>query len=170
MKATKITLILLTTFCFIGCSVTTLTYMPVGRTNFLGIDLVKYADEGFLITPMGYNGEYITRGIYEVEVVPDSKVLNNGFIATPKFAEEYSPPEGFEKLLVRHVDGNYWILGIEKVDMSKVVNEAYEFAKSIGGDAIMLFNSFQNFKTGYYKSNQFEYTTKSVSGVVIKRD
>ena len=105
MKATKITLILLTISCIIGCKVTH-TYMPTGKVNFFGLNLSKYAEEGFLITPMDYNGEYITTGIYEVEVVPQIKVLNNGFIATPKFAEEYSPPEGFEKILARNVDGN----------------------------------------------------------------
>jgi len=88
-----------------------------------GFDFTKYANQGFLFTPLEIvDRPYEGRGLVRIEGWPKVHLLTtlvpapngSGLVEQKKFTPE-------------------------KMDPSELINEAYEYAKSIGADAIIQF-------------------------------
>jgi len=91
-----------------------------------GYDFTEYTDEGFLITPESYQGEYQSIGVLSVTVWPrvERRPVEDDTLAQPGAD---SPAQE-------------WFV-TEAVDPQEVVDSLYVEAQSMGADAIMNFRA-----------------------------
>ena len=143
----KVLLIIITALAFTACS--TLTDIP-SYTETIVIDLTQYSNEGFLITPEPYLGEYSSVGMVDISLFPRAKKLSYDRI-TNDIKEQYN------------VQG---VWAVDKIETKDVVDIVYEKAKAMGADAVI------NFKISYiYKSYpEFTHNGLRVTGFAIKRN
>jgi hypothetical protein len=91
-----------------------------------GYDFTEYTDQGFLITPESYQGEYQSIGVLSVTVWPrvERRPVEDDTLAQPGVD---SPAQE-------------WFV-TEDVDPQEVVDSLYVEARSMGADAIMNFRT-----------------------------
>jgi hypothetical protein len=91
-----------------------------------GYDFTEYTDQGFLITPESYQGEYQSIGVLSVTVWPrvERRPVEDDTLAQPGVD---SPAQE-------------WFI-TEAVDPQEVVDSLYVEAQSMGADAIMNFRA-----------------------------
>lgn len=91
-----------------------------------GYDFTEYTDQGFLITPEGYQGEYQSIGVLSVTVWPriERRPVEDDTLAQPGAD---SP-------------AREWFI-TEAVDPQEVVDSLYVEARSMGADAVMNFRT-----------------------------
>jgi len=132
------------------------TVEHIDRTSvFYGIDFSKYNDQGFLITPEKYNGEYDALGIVQYNLTPEAN-----YVTVQKFT--------------RNSDGSYsphnqqvWFT--ENVDIQQALDSIYVFCKSLGANAIMNFSS-RRYEVPYTNQiNPVVLNGIEVGGLAIKR-
>lgn len=91
-----------------------------------GYDFTEYTEEGFLITPKSYQGEYQSIGTLSITVWPRIERRNT--------TEGDDPSPGPDEA------GNTWIR-TDPVRPQEVVDSLYARAQSLGADAVMDFNT-----------------------------
>lgn len=97
-------------------------------TTIHGFDFREYTDEGFLITPESYTGEYQSIGMLTARMSPEIK-------------KEYEMGDNFEDYNeVNDSAGRKWI--VEKPDTEQAIRTMYERAQAMGADAIINFNVY----------------------------
>jgi len=91
-----------------------------------GYDFTEYTDQGFLITPESYQGEYQSIGVLSVTVWPriEQRPVEDDTLAQPG-------PES---------PAREWFI-TDAVDPQEVVDSLYVEARSMGADAIMNFRT-----------------------------
>ncbi|MEE4257305.1 MAG: hypothetical protein V2I47_09715, partial [Bacteroidales bacterium] len=99
-----------------------LTYIPSYSEKFV-IDLTRYTDKQFLITPEVYTGDYESIGILAIAFYPTARRVKNSESAS----------NNSDQFIVQ----GSWVA--EKVKAEEVVDILYEDAKNMGADAIMNF-------------------------------
>ena len=119
-------LLLVSTFLFLavfslGCS-SSRTLIP-GLTDVRGIDLRPYAEEGFLITPEAYEGDYDALGQVFLFMYPEAQ-RGRSYARDPQSGDLVT------------VTGSW---NITTVSADTAVDSLYRIAKSWGADAIMNF-------------------------------
>ena len=141
--------LLIVLFLFTSCKV--LNYIPKEESIY-GLNFTKYSEQGFLITPEKYLGDYESIGIFNYTFVPsasifiEKKVMSSGILRERKIwlKENYSIYDGLDSL--------------------------YNFSKSIGADAIINFQFnivTRNYTYGY--ENPVTLEGFELSGFAIKR-
>jgi len=93
------------------------------QTTLLGVDLTPYAENGFLITPEDYQGEYEAVGILSFEILPEM---------TRSKVEEQAG---------QVADYTNWEVG--DLDTQDAVDSLYSRAQEMGADAIIRFKTEQ---------------------------
>ena len=109
-------LIILISFALVSCS----SIKPMEeQITVSGFDFTKYADQGFLITPEQYLGEYESIGMMNVTIWP-------------------SVSESAKASASGVTERQRWYIGPLNVD--KAIDRIYQQAKDMGADGIMRFN------------------------------
>lgn len=91
------------------------------ETEFYGFDFTEYADQGFLITPYQYDGEYESVGILRVVIWPEMTRIAEKTMGDR--VTEYSD----------------W--RAEEIQMDTAVDSLYDRAREMGADAIIDFQA-----------------------------
>jgi hypothetical protein len=99
MKRNQLFLILFVSFFLQRC-IPELTLIPTKGVYFYGYDLTKYSSQGFLITPLEYQGKYLVTGIFSNELIPDVRWDNKRRYQKSK-AVAFPVPEGYDKKLIK---------------------------------------------------------------------
>lgn len=135
-------LILLAFILLAGCASTKPSDEIIYTTGF---DFSKYTEQGFLITPESYLGEYQSIGLISVTLWP-------AVIEEKSVTKEGRP------------SGSSWHIG--ELNVTKAIDEIYEQADNMGADAIINFsiNSIER-NNGILKVPGAE-----ISGFAIKRE
>lgn len=113
--------------------------------NFYSIDYTKYTDQGFLMTPYKYNGEYESIASVEFEYFPEATRI--GSLATLDDINTASRT----KYIIRN--NGQFRYKVAVVDLEEVMDGIYNFAKDKGADAIV--------------DLKINRETKSVGGLII---
>ena len=95
-------------------------------TQTLVYDFRPYTEQGFLITPEEYQGDYRSVGIIAMEIVP---------AASKEYAYEKEWKE-YEEVEGTYRQGDW---AIEEMSTQDVIDQVYEQAQGMGADAIMNF-------------------------------
>lgn len=144
MKATILFLIALITILAFSCT----TLRHIDREDiYYTLDFRKYANEGFLITPEMYRGNYMTMGVVSYETYPEAKYIE---IVHPTYtSKSWSPTP---------------------VSSSEALDSVYVYCKKLGADALVRFNieSVQKEYSGI--TNPITITGVKLSGYAIKRE
>jgi hypothetical protein len=91
-----------------------------------GYDFTKYTEEGFLITPEKYEGEYESIGVLRVSVWPRIEYESTGDSSPPR-----PGPDDTERR---------WVT-TDPVSRAEVIDSLYSRAERMGADAITRFES-----------------------------
>lgn len=148
-----------------SCAPNKLSYIPKVEMVHI-IDLTKYSDEGFLITPESLSGNYRSIGPLYCKILPAAN--------RKEFVLNYIPTEKEKKRGITGENTNanatnaVWVTKDISVDSSLKI--AYETAISLGGNAIMEFSIYSIVEE--YTVNNFETVRihgYEIRGFVIKR-
>jgi hypothetical protein len=85
------------------------------------LDFTEYAEEGFLITPEGYEGEYQSRGLLRISMQPSAARIEGN-------PETVNAPEG------NYVQDGWMV---ERLTTEQVVKRLHQQAQDMGADAIV---------------------------------
>jgi hypothetical protein len=149
----------------LSCAPNKLSYIPKVEMVHI-IDLTKYSDEGFLITPESLSGKYESVGPLYCKILPAAN--------REEFVLNYIPTEKEKKrgITGENINANktdaVWVS--EEISVDSVLNIAYETAISLGGNAIMEFSIYSIVEE--YTVNNFETVRihgYEIRGFVIKR-
>ena len=151
----RILLITASFFLLLGCA-SKLTDVDryVGRYESVAIiDFSKYSDQGFLITPESYQGEYSSLGMINT-VLRSPAILVDTLVKSSVVDNEY-------------INKQVWI--VERLDVQDALDLIYLQAVEMGGDAIMNFHITPNDKTHTDVKPFVTVPGVEISGIVIKR-
>ena len=122
-------------------------------TEVFGFNFTKYSNEGFLITPEGYNEEYESLGLIQLRLYP---------------AVKRSLPAGdYDNYVKVSIGGNAHY--IERITADMLLDSLYTEAKALGADAIINFKHTVLDETPLTKNYPKGIQVNSVSGLAIKR-
>lgn len=132
-----------------GCSSTQQMARSVIVT---GLDFRPYAERGFLFSPERYDGNFESRGVIKVQVIPQVKKLDFVYERVDQTAwVQLGPPS------------SVWVA--ERLDSKSVVEEVYKAATNMGADAVVRFEvSTREIRNGEILVPIYEAT-----GFAIKR-
>lgn len=91
-----------------------------------GYDFTEYAEDGFLFTPEGYNGEYESMGVVHISFMPEIRLIQGN--TKPQFRPGYD---------VFQVNNGYYY--IQKHDTERIIKEMHTLATGMGADAVIRF-------------------------------
>ena len=114
------------------------------RTVVTGFDFSDYAEDGFLITPESYNGEYQSIGIVRVTLWPGARKQPSRQTAAGRSLGE-------------------WF--VENIDPSQAIDSLYTVAKGMGADAVVKFN----IEYVYEDNGRLRLQGYEASGFAIRR-
>lgn len=84
------------------------------------IYLFQFANEGFLVTPNEYRGEYLSLGMITIERYPEAR-FSRAILSSPgREAQQH---------------GWYWFS--EEIQGTEAVEKAYQIARDLGADALV---------------------------------
>lgn len=138
------------TFLMISC-VSLKEILP--EKNIYSINLARFADKSFLITPENYNGDYLLISIYTMDVFPGAKYIKT--TTTSAFSKNSKWIENF-------------------IDYNKLFDSIYDTAILINGNAFINFK-LKDIEKTYNKigtqtvNNPAKINGKRISGWIIKR-
>lgn len=132
-------------FMLAGCA--TVEAVP-GERSVIAFDFSEYSEQGFLITPEGYDGPYESIGMISMTISPAARRPSGN-----------SRAAGADQVM----EGE-WV--IDRITTEELVEAAYEQASDMGADAIINFNVSGSTKSPAPQLTIPEYT---VSGFAIKR-
>lgn len=167
----KIVLILAAAMAAMSCS-SPLIHLTLDRQQVMCyLDYSKYAEEGFMILPYPYQGEFDALGELVMEVNPAAVVSGDGWYRS-KSGSYVSPVSSFFRdtpyFRADTTLGNFTprlSTSLEKNMPNDLVRMAVDEAKSQGADAIVNF-SIEYFDDGVGPDDREGYI---VSGFLIKR-
>lgn len=114
-------------------------------------DFRPFEEQGFLITPNTYTGDYSACGLLAIYVTPAREVTNN---RTPGQTNKYGNYEaGYSTVTV----------DVEEISSQEIISIAVEKAKELGADAI------SNFSYSVEYGAEDNIVLYKVSGFCIKR-
>lgn len=130
-----------------------------GYESKMVLDFTKYTEQGFLITPFKYLGDYESIGIITVKVMPEANFISKKIMKAKypaSSADEYDLEEWWE---------------IEDINSEMVIDILYESAVEMGADAIVEFDiEVINQRYGYgIAANPVTLYGYEMSGYAIKR-
>lgn len=153
MNMKKLLFVLASAVLLVSCGTVAQDTKRIVDIGFL--DFRPYTEQGFLLTPNMYTGEYTACGLLEVNVFPAKKAHNS-----PGHTNEY---------------GNYVIgsstVTVEEISSQELISLAVDTAKELGADAICNFkcvSHYNNYFDGSGHSRQ-EFSHYEISGFCIKR-
>jgi uncharacterized protein YbjQ (UPF0145 family) len=151
----RILLILLTIILFSGCTPKLVQW----ETDYIidGYDFRKYTEEGFLFTPNAYSDDYKSIALINILFVPEiDNIQGNPF---------NKPIENSERRVIWYYSDYYYV---EESNPKIMVQNIYELAKDLGGDAVTNFKISTHYLSNG-KNGEYEIETLKVTGFVIDR-
>lgn len=139
--------ILLISLLLVSCSTTAPLEENIETTS---IDLTRFTDRGFIITPSSYPGEFQSVGFVTVSLEPRAKSISGG-----------ERPSG----MVKGAEFMTATVYYEPLDLNKALEAMYQKATYMGGDGIINFS--REFYTVTYKDA--EIPAVRLSGFAIDR-
>ena len=124
-----------------------------------GIDLRKYSDAGFLITPERFIGEYKSINIIDYVKKPGAKYLKVG----RKLDINNSEPENLV-----YTDEMKWI--IDNISLNDVLDDVYKICIEMGADALVNFKVELTDDVYSGITNTVIITGYHITGFAIKRN
>lgn len=149
----RVLLLLILTAFFYGCTST----IPDTKEQFytIGFDFNKYVEQGFLITPGDYKGDYDVMGLMECSVTPEIvKMLydENMFLIKPKDGTRY---------YYAFVGGNG--CRVKTVNADSLISYMHKQALALNADAII------NFTITSEPMQYYNIPVPKVTGIAIRR-
>lgn len=142
----KTLILFITLFLFVGCS----AIKEMDRlVLYYSFDFTKYTSEGFLFTPLEYNGDYESIGVIQTIIYP---AVTKKATLTQRYSADERP------IMME----NYFI---ENISPQEAIDELYKKAKTMGADAIINFTLSETF----YMNGTMRVPGISVRGFAIKR-
>ena len=127
--------------------------------NFYAIDFTKYSQNGFLITPEKYLGDYVSIGIVRYEAYPGAnyRLISN----------KPNPDYKLNSMVPQMITIKGW--SIDKISIQEVLDGMYDQCKQMGADALINFDI--KYETIPYTgiSNPVTINGYTISGFAIKR-
>jgi len=165
-RISKVLIFVYIVFQLSSCMQNKLSYIPKVEIVQI-IDLTKYSEEGFLITPETLSGKYESVGPLYCKILPAAirKEFVSNYIPT-----ELEKKRGItaESVNTNAVTSAVWVK--DEISVDSALQIAYETAISLGGNAIMEFSIFSVVEE--YLVNDFETVRihgYEIRGFVIKR-
>lgn len=140
--------LLLIAALIVGCGPSRAVYEKT--TTVSGYDFTEYTEDGFLITPGTYDGDYQSVGVLEVTVYPGLR-----------YEKDNQPVE----VVGPHDPPMNWTL-VDSVKAQEVVDSLYEEAREMGADAITRFDT----QIVTAKTEDMNWYGIQASGFAIRRE
>ncbi|RLD45663.1 MAG: hypothetical protein DRI89_00265 [Bacteroidetes bacterium] len=153
-------LIVLTITILTSCtSLEKISFIP-GEENLYGIDFKRYSDEGFLVTPEKYLGEYESIGLLTYELVPSSNYRRTGRQPNPNYVHgsTSSGPQFYD--IYKWVD--------EKMDTQQALDSLYNICVKNGANGLMNFRTEEITRAYLGVENPHTVIGIRLSGFAIK--
>lgn len=111
------------------------------------IDLQKFSDKGFLITPEKYNGEYLLISIYTLYYFPSAHIIS----------------------VKSKTGSSQQIWNIDKINLTTIFEEIYETTIKKNGDAFVNFTTKEIVKSYNKIDKPVNINGIEITGYMIKR-
>ena len=139
---------------FTGCVSSAPVNTIPGYTTTTGLDFSEYSEEGFLITPEGYSGDYQSIGILQATLSPTAARLRGN-------PSDAHVPEG------SYIQGDWMI---NRASTEEVIEALQSRAEEMGADALIRFDLARIENTYTVGANEtVEVPQYQVSGFAIDR-
>jgi len=113
-------------------------------------DFTKYTNKGFLFTPDPYSGEYLSIGLLEVEIYPQTEKVQSKVKSNQYGTKDYG-------------EASKWVY--YPINTEEVLDSLYNLATKMGANAIVRLK-IEDFIVSYGIINSYG---KRASGFAIKR-